>query len=217
MITDRSTGIKRLIGISGLMFMAIMIGLYLYFLHTGQAQQAIRHIRYMGFTGAIIGIAVQAIVNIVPVPGEFISILLMELYGPVWGGVCSWLGGLLGALGAFLMTRWVIRPIAENWTKPILRKVDAFIEKRGAVGLLIIRFIPFVPYHPVNYAAGLLRVKVWTFVWTTGLGILPYTIAVSGVYAGVRNGSWIWGVFGVVLFGLLLLLGRFLRKSGKAR
>ncbi|MCY9667290.1 hypothetical protein M5X11_20585 [Paenibacillus alginolyticus] len=44
------------------------------------------------------------------------------------------------------------------------------------------------------------------------LGILPYSIAMSGIYAGVRKGSLLWGVIGavvcIVLLGLSWLLKR---------
>jgi uncharacterized membrane protein YdjX (TVP38/TMEM64 family) len=45
-------------------------------------------------------VLLQTAANILPVPGEFISIILMEIYGPIWGGVYSWIGGLAGAVAA---------------------------------------------------------------------------------------------------------------------
>lgn len=48
----------------------------------------------------------------------------------------------------------------------------------GAPILLAARLIPIVPYSPIGYVAGATRVPLWTFAWTTVVGILPLTILV---------------------------------------
>jgi uncharacterized membrane protein YdjX (TVP38/TMEM64 family) len=195
----------RYISILGLLFIAVVICYYIYLLRIGEAQRILKSIRNFGFAGILFGITMQTIVNMLPVPGEFTSIVLMEIYGPIWGGLYSWIGGVVGAVGGLYLTRWIAKPFFGKMVRPYLDKVDEWIKKREDMGLLLIRFVPLVPYHFVNYAAGLLNVRVWGFVWTTGLGILPYTVAVSGLYAGIRRGSIVWGITGCGIF--LLLLG----------
>lgn len=205
----------RLISIISLLVIAIVIGFYIYLLHTGEAQKLLKSIRNLGPIGMLLGIMIQTIANIFPVPGEFISIFLMEIYGPVWGGISSWIGGVAGAIGALYLTKWIARPFFGNLAQPVLQKVDEFIKERETIGLLLFRFVPFVPYHFVNYAAGLLDVKIWGFVWTTGVGILPYTIAMSGIYAGLRHGSYIWGLIGVAIFVILMGIDWLVKKRKK--
>lgn len=96
----------------------------------------------------------QSIVNILPVPGEFISIALMEIYGPIWGGVYSWIGGVLGAVGALYVTKWIAKPFFSKLAQPFLQRVEEFTKRHETFGLLLIRFVPLVPYHFVNYAFG---------------------------------------------------------------
>ncbi|NQX69106.1 VTT domain-containing protein [Paenibacillus alba] len=203
---------QKLISIISLVIIIGVIGYYLYLLHSGEAQTLINEIRNYGVIGILIGIIVQSLVNILPVPGEFISIILMEIYGPIWGGIYSWIGGVAGAVGALYLTRWVAKPFFSKMAQPFLQKVDEFIKKDATLGLLLIRFVPFLPYHFVNYALGFLKVNIWGFIWTTGLGILPFTIAMSGIYAGVRKGSLVWGAIGLVLFMLLLGLSWLLKR-----
>ncbi|MEC0231987.1 TVP38/TMEM64 family protein [Paenibacillus alba] len=203
---------QKLISIISLVIIIGVIGYYLYLLHSGEAQTLINEIRNYGVIGILIGIIVQSLVNILPVPGEFISIILMEIYGPIWGGIYSWIGGVAGAVGALYLTRWVAKPFFSKMAQPFLQKVDEFIKKDATLGLLLIRFVPFLPYHFVNYALGFLKVNIWGFIWTTGLGILPFTIAMSGIYAGVRKGSLVWGAIGIVLFMLLLGLSWLLKR-----
>ncbi|SDN68365.1 Uncharacterized membrane protein YdjX, TVP38/TMEM64 family, SNARE-associated domain [Paenibacillus sp. yr247] len=202
----------RLISAISLLVIAGIIGYYLYLMHTGEAQKLINGIRKFGNIGILVGIIVQSLVNILPVPGEFISIILMEIYGPVWGGIYSWIGGVTGAVGALYLSKWVAKPFFGKMAQPFLQRVDEFTRKHETLGLLLIRFVPFVPYHFVNYTLGFLNVNIWGFIWTTGLGILPYTIAMSSIYAGVRNGSLKWGAIGIVLFMLLWGLSWLLKR-----
>ncbi|MCY9697194.1 TVP38/TMEM64 family protein [Paenibacillus alginolyticus] len=203
MLAHKSIPNTRLISGISLLIIAAIIGYYIYLLHTGEAQKLLKSIQNLGFIGILIGVIVQSAANILPVPGEFISIILMEIYGPIWGGIFSWIGGLAGAVGALYLTKWVAKPIFGKMAQPFIKKVEEFINKYEIFGLLLIRFVPLVPYHFVNYAAGFLNVKLWNFIWTTGLGILPYTLAMSGIYAGVRRGSLMWGAIGLVVFILL--------------
>lgn len=59
-----------------------------------------------------------------------------------------------------------------------------------------------------------LKINIWSFIWTTGLGILPFTIAMSGLYAGVRNGSFLWGAIGIAIFIGLLGLSLLIKDGG---
>lgn len=204
---------NRLTRIISIIILAGLIGYYLYLLRTGEAQQLLKSIQNLGAPGVLIGIFIQSVVNVIPVPGEFISVILMEIYGPVWGGIYSWIGGMAGALGALFLTKWIAKPYFGKLAQPFLVKMDEFTKRHEAFGLLLLRFVPFVPYHFVNYAAGLASVKIWNFTWTTGIGILPYTIAFSGLYAGVRHGSLIWGIIGVCVFLLLLILSWWIRRK----
>lgn len=203
---------NRLISIISLIVIAGIIGYYIYLLRTGEAQKLLNSIRDLGFVGILIGIMIQSLANIIPVPGEFISIILMQIYGPIWGGLYSWIGGLIGAISALYLTRWIARPLFGKMAQPFLQKVDTFIKQRETFGLLLIRFVPFVPYHFVNYAVGLLKVKIWAFIWTTAIGILPYTIAMSGIYAGVSRGSLRWGLVGGGIFVLLIGIGWYVKR-----
>jgi uncharacterized membrane protein YdjX (TVP38/TMEM64 family) len=207
----------RVIKLLSLLIIGCLISYYIYLVHTGEAQNILNHIRNLGVLGGIIGTAVQTLTNIIPVPGEFISIALMEIYGPVWGGLFAWLGGIAGAVGALYLTKWIAKPFFANMAQPYLEKMDEFIQKRGQVGLLLIRFVPFVPYHLVNYAAGILNVKLWGFIWTTAIGILPFTLAMSALYAGVRQGSWIWGIAGLGIVVMLVSISWCVSSSSRNR
>lgn len=47
------------------------------------------------------------------------------------------------------------------------------------MALLIGRLIPVIAFNLINYAAALTGISWWTFLWATGIGILPLTILLS--------------------------------------
>ncbi|MFD0769815.1 TVP38/TMEM64 family protein [Bacillus sp. CGMCC 1.60114] len=203
----------RSLSIGSLIIFLLLTGIYLYFLHTGSAKAWLESIRHLGVFGILLGILIQTVVNVIPVPGEFVSLFLIEIYGAVAGGFYSWIGGILGAVLAYHLSNWFARPIVESLAKPYLVKIDCWLQKQGVTGLLILRFVPLVPYHFINYTAGILGVNRRAFIWTTALGILPYTISVSSLFAGVRYGRFIPFILGGGLFILSFILSIVLRRK----
>ncbi|GGA47848.1 TVP38/TMEM64 family protein [Paenibacillus physcomitrellae] len=186
------TGVKWISAFSLLLILAAIVYVA-YLIKTGQYSKVMNSVQQLGILGIVAGIFIQAVLNMLPVPGEFSALLLLEVYGPVWGGVYAWIGGIVGSIGGLYLTRWVAKPHVAA-VKPALDKMEEWLGRYGDLGLLMIRFVPFVPYHVVNYAAGLLKVGLWGFAWTTAVGILPYSIAMSCLYAGMRSSPWVWAL-----------------------
>lgn len=196
----------------GLMVVALVF-VYFYFLHTGRAHAIMRAVHHLGPAGIALGIALMALASVLPVPSEFLSIFLLRFYGVVWGTIFSWTGGIIGAVLALFASRILARPIVERAAGRYLHKIQPWIAGHGAFGLLVARFLPFVPYHLVNYAAGILKVRLWPFIWTTAVGTLPFQLALASLYYGVSYGALPEGIAGVVLFLLVVALGwRFRRR-----
>ena len=49
------------------------------------------------------------------------------------------------------------------------------MERRGSLALLLCRLVPLISFNVINFGAGLSAVSWWTFIWTTGVGIVPVT------------------------------------------
>ncbi len=208
----RTISILALLGIAGIIIYCI------YLLRTGDAQRMMGFIHHLGAAGIIAALLFQTLLNMLPIPGEFTAVIIMEIYGPIMGGVYLWISGLLGAIAGYYLTWWIAKPILNNRLEPYLNKMEGWLQQHEIKGLLLVRFVPLIPYHFVNYAAGMLKAKLRSFVWTTGLGILPHTIAMSILYVGFRKGSMIWGLMGCAIFlllaGLAWLVRRRVSKSG---
>jgi uncharacterized membrane protein YdjX (TVP38/TMEM64 family) len=100
------------------------------------------------------------------------------LFGPVWGTLVTWLGAMLGAALAFGLARRYGRPFVDRL---VARKAwsgaEALRDCCDARTLLLARLVPVISFNLINYAAGVLGVGWWRFLWTTSLGILPITVA----------------------------------------
>lgn len=137
---------------------------------------------------ALASIALMILHSFLPLPAEVIAIANGMMFGNVAGVTITWIGAMLGAVLSFAISRHLGRPVArrlvaerywmslENW-EPRTRT------------LLLARLIPVISFNLINFGAGLARVGWWTFLWTTGVGILPLTIVSVGAGDRVLDAS----------------------------
>lgn len=142
-------------------------------------------IRAMGEWGHAGVIALMVLHSFVPFPAEILALCAGAVYGTFWGTALIWIGAMIGASLSFALSRWLGQPFVHAVLGPEGRaKLDGWTASQGAVTLLVARFIPVIAFNLINYAAGLTRVSWGTFLWTTGLGILPLTTVM--VWMGAR-------------------------------
>jgi uncharacterized membrane protein YdjX (TVP38/TMEM64 family) len=149
-------------------------------------------------------IALMILHSFVPFPAELIAIANGMLFGPVWGTIVTWIGAMLGAALAFGLARRYGRPLVDRL---VARKAwvgtETWRSCCDAPTLLLARLVPVISFNLINYAAGVVGVSWWRFLWTTGLGILPITVA--SVVLGDQLTSPMWDVW-LAGSGLLLAL-----------
>ena len=161
-------------------------------------------IRSWGMWGVAGSIALMIVHSFVPFPAELLACANGMVYGVLWGTVVTWTGAMLGALLAFVLARRLGRPFVQrivasrDW-----RKLDDWTASNGWQVALVSRFIPVIAFNLINYAAGLSRLSLWDFIWTTGVGILPVTILM--VTAGDRIDSLGWPIWLAFVMAALLL------------
>ena len=129
------------------------------------------------------------------------------LFGVVQGTIYAILGATCGALVIFLSIRYVLRDWARKQYAPYLGYFETKLKERGSRYLLVAQLLPFTPTPIINVCAGLLPISLWTFFWTTVIGILPGTMAYTVAGFMMRSGS-------INLFGIPILL--FLSSSNSS-
>ncbi|WP_159236314.1 TVP38/TMEM64 family protein [Raoultella terrigena] len=167
--------------------------------------------RFIGSYGpqaALVSFALMILQAVVaPLPAFLITFANASLFGAFWGGILSWASAMAGAALCFFIARVFGREAVEKLTgKTILRSMDAFFDRYGRHTVLVCRLLPFVPFDPISYAAGLTSIRFRQFAIATGVGQLPATIVYS--WAGsLLTGGTFWLVTGLsILLALAVVI-----------
>lgn len=95
------------------------------------------------------------------------------LFGTFGGAVYTVIGATLGSMGAFLLVRYFVGELVQERYKVQLMRFNQAMEEGQISYLLAVHFIAVIPFPVVNLLAALTRVPLWTFIWTTAVGIFP--------------------------------------------
>ncbi|HEY8369234.1 MAG TPA: TVP38/TMEM64 family protein [Thermodesulfobacteriota bacterium] len=164
------------------------------------------------WAAAVSALLMVAQAIIAPLPAFVITLANGLVFGPVLGGLLSWSSALVGAWVCFGISRSLGRPAAERLVgRAALGTADAFFRRYGVQAIVVARLVPFVPFDPISYAAGLTAMSQGRFLLGTGLGQLPATALYS--WFGGRAADTVDILFGVLaVTAAAWLLGRALRR-----
>ncbi|MBO9534277.1 MAG: (d)CMP kinase [Solirubrobacteraceae bacterium] len=146
-------------------------------------------IRSTGPLAPLVYVVFSGILGALFVPGPVMAIAGGLLFGP-------WVGIPLGLLSAAL-TAVVCREIsarlgrnaAEDLAGATLGQLTAWLDRYGLVAVIAFRLLPAMPDAPLNYAAGLTRLKAWQIGVGTLIGSIPRTLGWGLVGASAGGGS----------------------------
>jgi len=165
-------------------------------------ERVVAQIRSWGRWAALGSIALMVAHSFVPFPAEIITLANGMVFGPLWGSVITWIGAMLGALATFGLVRLLGRPFVHRMlSEGQLRRLSLWSSTQGGVALLIARLIPVIAFNLLNYAAALAEISWWTFIWATGIGILPLTILLNvfgDSILAMKAWNWVWLLLGAV-------------------
>jgi uncharacterized membrane protein YdjX (TVP38/TMEM64 family) len=106
------------------------------------------------------------------------------LFGVWEGGSLVVIAATVGATVIFLATRTALADLIRARIGARIRAMEDGFREGAFSYLLVLRLVPIFPFFLVNLAAGLLGVRLRTYVLATLIGIIPGTF----VYAGLGNG-----------------------------
>ncbi len=151
----------------------------------------------MGPAAALAFPVIYATCNLLLLPAGILSILGGFFFGLWWGFVIVLAGNLLGAAGAFLAGRYLIRRWLEPriHANPRLNAIDTAIAREGWKIIFLSQVHPLFPTSLLNYLYGISRMKFWPCMGWIALGQTP--------------GLFLYAYFGTLgQYGLDLLLGQ---------
>lgn len=162
----------------------------------------------------IVGV-VLAPITVLPVVA-----LAASQFGVFWTAVLSIVGWTAGAIIAFLVARYVAKPLLEHLVS--LEKIRAF-EKRLPPqsefwGIVLLRMI--VPVDFLSYALGILtNVSLKTYTLATLIGVTPFSILFAYAGGALSSGSYLTFA-GIVLAGIglfIIIMRGYARRYGIRR
>ena len=130
------------------------------------------------------------------VPGSLLTMAAGAIFGLASGTALVFVAATLGASAAFLISRYLARPLVERRLAGNERfaAIDRAIGHQGGKIVFLLRLSPLFPFNLLNYALGLTKVRFRDYVLASA-GMLPATLMyvyygnVIGDVARVASGT----------------------------
>lgn len=127
-------------------------------------------------------------------------------FGTFAGVLYANIGATTGAAISFLVFRYLFGSWVQGRYGHQFEKFNRKVERHGHNYLLMMQFLPVTPILLINVFAGLTRLRFWTFIWTTSLGILPGSLLYTFAGRQLAKISSIRELFSVPMILALVLL-----------
>lgn len=183
---------RRLLQIAVLILLvAAVVGIYLSPVRDQLTRDNVRafveHLRGLWY-GPIVFIGVFMLACVFALPASVFVLAAGFIWGWALGSVYSIIGAMLGAIASFYVGRFVGQGMLERFGR-VGRMVAKQVDHAGFQSLLVLRFIPGIPFAALNYGAGVAGVRVRDFLGSTILGIIPSMLVFTYCADALFNGS----------------------------
>jgi len=166
---------------------------------------AVRHSPY----AKIIIIAAFVVGSFLSLPQWALFAGAIGVFGPITGGMLSWVGTLTSASVNFLAGRGLGHARLKRSLKPDSR-LDRFLvrlRENGVLASFAVRFVPTGPFVLVNMLAGASGLRYRAFFTGTALGIIPKIMIVAFIAQGIIAKESGWLVTTACVFAALVIIG----------
>lgn len=138
----------------------------------------------------------------------------------LWAGAgYVMLGALISAVAAFAVGRYLGYDFVAS--RRHATGLNAFLHRRGLLGVLVLRLLPIAPFGLVSYAFGVTAVPASSYLLGTVIGIAPSTIVFASLGANALSPgtpAFAGSVAAAVALAVAGLVGaRFVRRRERAR
>ena len=186
MTRQRAVKIAMAVTIAGII-VAIYLSPLRQHLNKNDIRTAVEHFRGLWY-GPILMIAIYAAGCVFALPASAFIVVAGFIWGWKLGGSDALLGGLIGAGASFAVGRYVGEGILNRFGK-IGAAVKKQVDHAGFKSLLVLRFVPGLPFAAVNYGAGVAGVRLSDFAAATVIGLIPSNYLFAYCSDSLFNGS----------------------------
>lgn len=164
---------------------------------------------------------IMALFPVIPYP--LVGGVIGAAYGPVAGGLITWLGSTAASILMFLFVRYGF----QEWGNRILNryerigKLTGMFERNAFLTIAFARCIPIVPSIVVNVYCALSRVSFLTYAIASALGKIPamllFAVVGDNLMTEPRNILLTIGIYSVFLGSMLFLHRKWKQRVAKGR
>ncbi|HSP16917.1 MAG TPA: TVP38/TMEM64 family protein [Thermoanaerobaculia bacterium] len=169
----------------------IVVGIYFsplrQHLNRNDIRAAVEQFRGLWY-GPLIFIAAYAISCVFALPASVFIVAAGFIWGWKLGGAYALLGGLIGGTASFFVARFVGEGLLTRFGR-VGQAVRKQVDHAGFKSLLLLRFVPGLPFAAVNYGAGVAGVKVPDFLAATVIGLIPPNFVFAYCADALFNGT----------------------------
>jgi len=115
----------------------------------------------------------------------------------------------IGALFAFLVSRYLLQDTVQKRFGSRLSTINQGIERDGAFYLFTLRLVPIFPFFLINLLMGLTPIKASRFYWVSQVGMLAGTVVYVNAGTQIANIDSLSGILSPALLLSFVLLGIF--------
>ena len=175
-------------------------------------------IRGLGPWGPAAHVVLFALGTALFVPGALFGLAGGVLFGPVWGTILNLAGATLGATVAFLVARYVAADWVREKAGSRLERLIKGVEAEGWRFVALTRLVPLIPFNLLNYALGLTRIPIASYMLASLVCMVPGTLAYTWLgYAGREamagnDAAMRYGLMGLGLLAAVAFVPRLLRR-----
>lgn len=120
---------------------------------------------------------IYLVVTALSLPGAAVMTLAGgALFGLFTGTLVVSFASSLGATGAFLVSRFLLRDGVQRKFGEKLSTINRGVARDGAFYLFTLRLVPLFPFFVINLAMGLTPIRARTFYLVSQVGMLPGTL-----------------------------------------
>ncbi len=129
----------------------------------------------LGILGVFLFVLIMGLQGLlVPLPSELILLAAGMIWGFLLGGIMGVIGSMAAGILCYYVSKLGGRPLAEKIVgEKALHMADNFIGKYGTGAIIVARFLPFVAFDPISYAAGIVDLDVKKYSLGTLIGSIP--------------------------------------------
>lgn len=168
--------------------------------------------------GPVAFVLIFALACVFAVPASIFVLAAGLIWGWKLGGTYSMLGGIVGAAASFAAGRFIGEGLLQRFGR-IGAVVAKQVDHAGFKSLLVLRFIPGLPFAALNYGAGVCGVRFGDFVFATILGMGPSVYLFAYCADALFNGTMTEGdavvkllLLGAAMIAIVLIPGLLKRR-----